>query len=195
MGRRIACFLPFLLLTGFLPCLHATILRSPEGRPLLAALGQDDRNDPLTEDEVQQIRDNAIHPNERIKLYIKFLGQRLDEIRQLSADPKGDNNRAQIRDKFEEFTHLCDELQDNLDTYDSEHADIRKALKDLVAASGKWPDALKIAPADPNYDFSRTTALEAAQSAADEAKQLSTEQEVYFQTHKDERHKNGNGPD
>lgn len=178
MSRRIACFLLLLLTAG-----------------CFARLGAQDQNDPLTEDEVQQVRDNAIHPDERIKLYIKFLGQRLDEIKHLSADPKADDNRAQIRDKFEEFTHLCYELQDNLDTYDAQHADIRKSLKDLVAATAKWPDALKVAPDDPNYDFSRTTALEAAKSATDQAKQLSIQQDVYFQTHKDERHKNGNGPD
>lgn len=177
MPRRIVCFLALLVLAGFGPRLHAQ-----------------NQNDPLTEDEIQQIRDNAINPNERIKLYVKFIGQRLDGIRQLVADPKSQNRNAQIRDKLEEFTRLCDELQDNLDTYDSAHADIRKSLKDLVAATAKWPDALNAAPADPSYDFSHKTALEAAQSATDQAKQLSDEQEKYFQEHKDERHKNGNGP-
>lgn len=178
MIRRIACFSILLLLAGAGQWAHAQ-----------------DQNDPLTEDETQQVRDNAIHPNERIKLYLKFLEQRLDEIKQLSPDARTDDNRAQIRDKYEEFTHLCDELQDNLETYDSAHADIRKALKDLLAASAKWPEQLNVAPADPNYDFSHKTALEAAQSAAEEAKQLSDEQEKYFLTHKDERHKNGAGPD
>lgn len=178
MSRRIACFLVLLLAGG-----------------ALSQLVAQDQNDPLTEDEVQQIRDNAIHPDDRIKLYTKFINQRLDELKHLSADPKGGNNPAEIRAKFEEFTHLCDELQDNLDTYDAQHADIRKSLKDLVASTAKWPDALNAVPGDPSYDFSRTTALEAAKSATDEAKQLSIQQDVYFQTHKSERHKNGNGPD
>lgn len=177
MPRRIACFLLLLLFAGVAQRLH------PQ-----------DQNDPLTEDEVQQIRDNKTNPDERIRLYIKFLGQRLDEIRKLTPDIKKDDAKAQIRDKLEEFTHLCDEIQDNLETYDAAHADIRKSLKDLVTASAKWPDLLNATPNDPSYDFSRKTALAAAQSASDEAKQLSTEQEAYFQVHKDERHKNGTGP-
>ena len=178
MLRRIACFLVVLLAFGLSARLHAQ-----------------DRTDPLTEDEVNQIRDNAIHPDERIKLYIRFIGERLDAVRQLVANRQAADRKAQIRAKLEEFTNLCDELQDNLDTYDSAHADIRKSLKDLVAASGKWPDTLHTVPADPAYEFSQKTAQEAAQSAADQAKHLATEQDVYFDTHKKERHGNGTGPD
>ena len=177
MSRRIACFLILLLAAASLSPLRAQ-----------------DQNDPLTEDEVQQVRDNAIHPDDRIKLFTRFINERLDEIKHLSADPTAKGARTEIRGKFDEFTHLCDELQDNLDTYDAQHADIRKSLKELVAATAKWPDVLKSVPDDPTYDFTRTTALEAARSATDQAKQLAIEQDVYFQTHKDERHKNGTGP-
>jgi hypothetical protein len=178
MVRRIACFLIVLLAAGSAVRLCA----------------QDDQ-DPLSQDEVQEIRDNAVHPNERIKLYMKFIEDRLTAIRELAGDPDVAHRKAQIRDKLEEFTHLCDELQDNLDTYDSAHADIRKSLKELVGASAKWPADLRAAGTDASYDFSLKTAQEAAQSASDEAKQLSTEQDAFFQAHKDERHKNGNGPD
>ncbi|HZZ39067.1 MAG TPA: hypothetical protein VFE06_08045 [Acidobacteriaceae bacterium] len=178
MVRRIACFLIVLLAAGSAVRLHAQ-----------------DNQDPLSDDEVQAIRDDASHPNDRVKLYMKFIDDRLTAIRQLAGDPDVAHRKAQIRDKLEEFTHLCDELQDNLDTYDSAHADIRKALKELVASTAKWPADLKAAGTDPSYDFSLKTAQEAAQSATEEAKQLSTEQDEYFQTHKDERHKNGNGPD
>ena len=177
MLRRIACFVIFLLAAGSAVRLCAQ-----------------DNQDPLTEDEVQAVRDNATHPNDRIKLYMKFIDERLTSIRELAGDPDAAHRKAQIRDKLEEFTHLCDELQDNLETYDSAHADIRKALKDLVASSAKWPAELNAAGNDSSYDFWQKTAQDAAQSASDEAKQLSTEQDEYFQTHKDERHKNGNGP-
>ena len=178
MSRRIAWLLALLVAVGCVARVYAQ-----------------DRNDPLTEDEINQIRDNKIHPDERIRLYIKFMGERLDAVRQLSADRHAPDRKAQIRDKLEEFTNLCDELQDNLETYDAAHADIRKSLKDLVAASGRWPDTLHAVPADQTYEFSQKTAMDAAQSAADEAKQLTTEQDVYFDTHKKERHGNGTGPD
>lgn len=153
-----------------------------------------DQNDPLTEDEIQQIRDNKTNPNERIKLYIKFIDERLGAIQQLAGPGKSAKEKAQIHDKLDEFTHLCDELQDNLDTYDEAHADIRKSLKDLVADTAKWPATLTEIGTDPSYDFSQKTAMEAAKSAADEAHQLSLEQDVYFDVHKKQRGGNGNGP-
>jgi hypothetical protein len=125
---------------------------------------------------------------------MKFIDDRLDAIKQLSGKGKSEREKAEVRAKLEEFTRLCDELQDNLDTYDAAHADIRKSLKDLVADTAKWPAALNAAGTDPSYDFSRKTALEAAQSATDEARQMAITQDGYFQMHKDERHKNGTGP-
>jgi hypothetical protein len=179
MQRLIRCFLPLVLLAGLAPHLRAQQNREP---------------DPLTDAESEEIRDNAVHPIDRIKLYMKFIDQRIGEIKQLANDPKINNRKGQLRSKLEELTRLCDELQDNLDTYDSAHADLRKALKDLVPASAKWPDVLNLGGADPAYDFSRKTALAAAQSVSDDAKQLQTAQEKYFAEHKDERNRNGSGP-
>ncbi|MGB0125569.1 MAG: hypothetical protein WBP63_19160, partial [Silvibacterium sp.] len=81
-----------------------------------------------------------------------------------------------------------------LDTFDEAHADIRKALKDLVPASAKWPDILNQASPDRTYDFSRKTALDAAQSTSDDAKKIYEDQKKYFAEHKDEAGKNGTGP-
>ena len=178
MSRRMTWFVLVLVFVGIIPCLHA----------------QMDPNDPLTEDEVQQIRDNRTNPNERIKLYIKFVDERLDSLKQLSAEPKGNDRGVQIRDKLEEFTRLCDELQDNLDMFDEAHADIRKSLKDLKQDSAKWAAILGGLPADQNYDFSQKMAEEAAQSAQDEAKQLAEEQDIFFTAHKNMRGKDGTGP-
>ena len=177
MPRRIACFILFLFAAGF-----------------VAQLRAQDQDDPLSEEEIQQVRDNKTNPNERIKLYMKFIDDRLDAIKQLSGKGKSEREKAEVRAKLEEFTRLCDELQDNLDTYDAAHADIRKSLKDLVADTAKWPGALNAAGTDPSYDFSRKTALEAAQSATDEARQMSISQDVYFDIHKKERGKTGTGP-
>ncbi len=152
------------------------------------------QDDTLTEDEIQEIRDNKTNPNERIKLYLKFIDQRLDALKQLAGSGKSAKEKAQIHDKFEEFTRLCDELQDNLDTYNEAHADIRRSLKDLVADTARWPTVLNAVGSDPSFDFSQKTALEAARSAADEAHQMSLEQQVYFDAHKKERGGTGTGP-
>jgi hypothetical protein len=178
MPRRFACLVfPLLIAAGF----------------SFTARAQN-TSDPLTEDEVQQIRDNKTNPNERIKLYIKFIDQRLDALKDLAGKGKSPHEKTDIHDKLEEFTRLCDELQDNLDTYNEAHADVRKSLKDLVTDTGRWPQQLQAVGSDPLFDFSQKTALEAAKSAAEQAHQLSLEQDVYFDAHKKERGKTGTGP-
>ncbi len=151
--------------------------------------------DPLTSQESDQIAELRDQPNERVKLYQKFIQQRIDAIKQLGSNPAGADLKAQLRAKYEEFTRLSDELQDNLDTFDDAHADIRKALKDLVPAAAKWPEVLNQAASDREYDFSRKTALDSAQSTSDDAQQIFDSQKKYFAEHKDERGKNGTGPD
>jgi hypothetical protein len=152
------------------------------------------KKDPLNEDEIDQVREFGDRPNERIKLYAKFIEQRITSIRQLSTDQKAENRPMLLRAKIEEFTRLVDELQDNLDTYDGQHADVRKSLKELVPASDKWEPALHLPPSDQNYEFARKTAIEAAQSINDQAKTLQKDQEKYFAEHKDQAGKNGTGP-
>ena len=160
--------------------------------PVIASPQQN--KDPLSEQESDQVAEVRDQPVARIKLYQKFIEQRIAAIKELGPNPKAEDRKAQLRARFEEFTRLSDELQDNLDTFDDAHADIRKALKDLVPASAKWPDILKQAADDPVYDFSRKTALDAAQSTSDEAKKLLESQTKYFAEHKDEAGKNGTGP-
>src|ERR1700743_2220833 len=146
----------------------------------MPSTGAQSKKDPLNEDEVDQVREFGDRPNERIKLFAKFIEQRITVIKQLSTDKRAENRSAELRAKFEEFTRLADELQDNLDTYDQEHADIRKALKDLVPESEKWEPALNLFGPDSGYDFARKTAVEAARSVTDQLKDLQKDQEKYF---------------
>ncbi len=150
--------------------------------------------DPLSEAQADQVREYGDRPNERIKLYLKFVEERVTSIRELSVDSHENNRPAELRAKYEEFTRLTDELADNLDSYASAHADVRKALKGVLEACPKWPDVLRKAPVDPAYEFVRRTAVDAATSSMDDAKRLLAEQETYFAAHKDEAGKNGKAP-
>ena len=159
----------------------------------LCALGQHPK-DPLTEAQADQVREYGDRPNDRIKLYLKFVEERAAAIRELSVDSHENNRPAELRAKYEEFTRLTDELSDNIDSYTTAHADIRKALKAVVEASPKWPDILRKAPVDAVYEFVRRTALDAATSSVDESKKLLADQDAYFAAHKDEAGKNGKAP-
>jgi gas vesicle protein len=156
-------------------------------------LGQRAR-DPLSDEETDQVREVADRPVDRIKLYMKFIDQRVASMKQLNANPKAHGRIVAFRNTLDEFTRLVDELAENLDTYDDRHSDVRKALKDLVPDTQKWLDALNEPPQDAANDFARKTALDAAQSLADQSKKLQADQEKYFAEHKNERGKNGTGP-
>jgi hypothetical protein len=184
-------FTRFLTFRPLAACAALLLLLSPWCSIALHA--QSDK-DPLSDNEVDQIRELRDQPVERVKLYLKFIEERIAAIKEIGANPRAADRKAELRAKLEEFTRLSDELQDNLDTFDEAHADIRKALKDLVPASAKWQDIIKLATPDPAYDFSQETALDSAQSTVDEAKEMLQSQQKYFAEHKDEANKNGTGP-
>jgi hypothetical protein len=152
------------------------------------------QKDPLNEAQADQVRELGDRPNDRIKLYLKFVEERIAAIRELSVDSHENSRPAELRAKFEEFTRLTDELADNIDSYTTDHADVRKALKAVLEASPKWPDALRKPPADPAYEFPRKTALDAAISTTDDTRKLLADQDAYFAAHKDEAGKNGKAP-
>jgi hypothetical protein len=129
----------------------------------------------------------ADQPNERVKLYIKFIEQRTDEIHHAVRHPATQHPGVEIHDQMQELTRLVDELQDNLDAYDESHSDIRKSLKVLLEHAAKWPGALNEPPGSPVYDFDRRTAREAVDNLAQAAAALMKSQEEYFGKHKPEK--------
>lgn len=141
--------------------------------------------DPLKPAEEEQVRAASDEPNDRVKLYIKFLEQRTDSIHATMRHPATQHPGADIHNALEQFTRLTDELADNLDAYDESHTDIRKSLKFLLEHSAKWPAILKEPQPSPEYDFARKTALDAADSLTDAATKLQTSQLDYFAKHKE----------
>jgi hypothetical protein len=152
----------------------------------LAAHGQTSK-DPLTNDEVEKVRDTGADPAQRIKLYMKFIEQRTTEIHKVASNARAQSPGMQIHNLLEEFTRLADELQDNLETYSEDHSDMRKTLRELVDKSSKWESSLQEPKASQDYDFARKTALDTAQSTTELAKKVLDAQEQYFATHKGQK--------
>ena len=152
------------------------------------------KQDPLNDAEVDQVREVADQPVARVKLFMKFISQRTDAIQEMVGDTKIQNKPAKLHTLMEEYTRLVDELQDNLDSYDQTHSDVRKALKDLVPASEKWLSVINMPPPDPTYDFTRKTAEEAGQSLVEQARQLQTDQLKWFAAHKHDKDNADYGP-
>jgi hypothetical protein len=117
---------------------------------LLAVSAAAKKRDPLTEPEADQLREVAMEPYQRIKLLITFTEARLSAIDQVRVDPKLGNERGtRIHDLLEDFSSLMDEINDNLDQYESRKLGkdsiklYHKGLKELIAADERFDLKLK----------------------------------------------------
>ena len=85
--------------------------------------------EPLTQAEIDQIRDASWEPKQRLTLYVQFTRARLVKLEEMRNDPKTKNRPRQTHDLLDDFQLLYDELNDNIDTYVDRKDDIRKPLK------------------------------------------------------------------
>jgi soluble cytochrome b562 len=163
---------------------------------LLSTVAFARRRDPLTDAETDQLRQARLEPLKRLKLFGKFAETRLDTIDQSLNDPKQAPERpAKIHDLLEDFGSIVDEINDNLDMYqsdnkldDEQHKQYRKGLKELVAEEGKLRARLRTLQhdieSDPKlksesqaYIFALQDADSALRLSLDTAKQYLTEKE------------------
>jgi hypothetical protein len=167
---------------------------TPASRPLcLAAVllltgswAQAQRHrDPLTQAEIDQIRDASWEPTQRLALYVQFARTRLVKLEQMRSDPKTKDRAQQTHDLLDDFQLLYDELNDNIDTYVDRHDDIRKPLKVVIAADTEFQAklrALKEAADVPRaessiYEFVLSNALDTVDGSAEDHRKLLDDQE------------------
>lgn len=90
--------------------------------------------DPLTDAEVDQMRETADFPNKRLELLVKFARERIFEIESAQAESK----TKTIHDTLQDFITILDEIEDNIDMYGAHNADMRKGLKLVIEADSEW---------------------------------------------------------
>ena len=148
---------------------------------MIAAMAAGERRrDPLTQAEIDQVRDASWEPQQRLGLYMKFARSRLVGLEQMRNDPKTKDRAAQTHDKLDDFLLIYDELNDNVDTYLNRKDDIRKPLKLIIEADTEFQAklrALKDAadiPAEEvkTYEFTLSNAIDTLDSSAEEHRQL-----------------------
>ena len=125
----------------------------------------------LSEKEEEAVRDAADDPARRVAVYQSIIEARIKRIQDILADKRAQGRREDIRESMSEITGLVDELEDNLDEYDSKHRDLRKPLPKLLDATLRWESVLKQPPADDRYELVRKLAVE---SVADIRKTLTS---------------------
>jgi hypothetical protein len=114
MKYSLTCWLPI--------CLIATVAAIP-------AFGQ---RDFLTPDEVEKVRD-AQEPNARLKLYLLFARQRMDQLQQLFAKEKKGRS-IMARELLEDYAGIIDAI-------DSVSDDALKRKVDIAAGTNAVNDA------------------------------------------------------
>ncbi|GAC1357939.1 MAG: hypothetical protein NVSMB3_04840 [Acidobacteriaceae bacterium] len=137
----------------------------------------------LSEGEVEQLREAAYVPNDRIAVFIKFLDARAKTIQELIAKPRRPGREDDLHDLFEQFNSIADELNDNLDDYGPRHRDIRKQLPKLLEATDRWSTALRSATDSETYNLARKLALESVRDVRQECTRLVEDQRTYFAAH------------
>jgi hypothetical protein len=137
----------------------------------------------LSEGEIEQLREAAYFPNDRVLVFIKLLDARNKAIQDLFAHPRKPGREQDTHDLLEQFTDIADELNDNLDDYGPNHRDIRKALPKLIEATERWSSNIKQPPENTAYDVSRKLALEAIRDLREEATRLVEDQKTWFAAH------------
>jgi ABC-type transporter Mla subunit MlaD len=153
--------------------------------PLAAQL--DTKQDPLTPDQQEQIAEAGIDPVARVDLFVKFLDERTDIIRSLIKRAKSPARSQRLAGDLHQFGALMDELGDNLDVYSQRNADLRKSLKSLNEGVQRWQGILHDLPSEPGFDLSLKDALASVKDLASQTKQLTTDQEAYFNAHPDQK--------
>jgi hypothetical protein len=144
------------------------------------------RKDPLTEQQQEAVREAGDQPLERVKLFVGYVDDRAKDIHSINADPIAQNKTARIHNLLDEFTRLCDDLQDNMDQYDEQHADLRKVLKEIITKTDEWGKVLEEPKPSTQYDFIRKTAIESNQSAHEAAVKMLADEEKYIAEKKKE---------
>jgi len=137
----------------------------------------------MSEGEIEQLRDSAYYPSDRILVFIKLLDARNKKIQDLFAQPRKPGREQDTHDLLEQFTDIADELNDNLDDYGPHHRDLRKVLPKLIDATERWASNIKQPPEDAAYDLSRKLALEAIRDIREEATHLVEDQKTWFAAH------------
>jgi hypothetical protein len=153
----------------------------------VALSAQKEKREPLTETQQDQIAEAGIDPVARVDLYVKFLDEHADTIRGLIKRAKSPARARRIDNELQDFAALLDELGDNLDVYSGRKADLRKSLRGLNDGIGRWQGVLHDLPSEAGFELSLKEALESSNDLADQAKQVTADQEAYFKAHPDEK--------
>lgn len=150
---------------------------------IMPAYGQKG-DDALSQREVDQLRDAAFEPTERLKVFTAILNSRQKRIEDLLAKRKNHTDYPEdMHDALDQFGKIIDELNDNLDDYERRHRDIRRDLPKLMAATERWSTTLRSVGENEAFNVVRRIAMDDVKDTSTLASSLSTDLTAYFKAH------------
>ena len=144
-----------------------------------------DTDGAMSQAEIESLRDASYMPVNKIKAFEKMLDDREHRIDELLKKGRGPGNALEMHDAMEQLGAIADELNDNLDDYNSKHRDVRKALPKLVQATERWSTSLRAAGEDDRYNVVRRIALDTLKDTRSLAEEMEASQQAYFKEHPD----------
>lgn len=143
------------------------------------------KHDPLTSEEIDQLREVALEPEKRLKLLADFARLRLTAIEEARTPKKpATENPRSLHDLMEDFLAVYDELDENIGMYEDRQSDLRKALKPVLLADNEFHARLEglqhnLTPEErTECDFVISSVVEAISMGTVEHKKLLLEQEA-----------------
>jgi hypothetical protein len=97
--------------------------------------------DPLTDREVNQMRDSAQDPKKRVELLIGFSKERMQAIESLRVAAKP-CTEGQIADLLSDLATLIDEMDDNIAMYNGHSEDLRHPLRQVLDVEAEMQQKL-----------------------------------------------------
>jgi len=163
----------------------------------LPVVAEQHHRDPLSDLEIDKLRDSAQEPEARLKLYIEFARTRLEKLEQVHADEKTLNRDELTRSALQDFLDVYDELNTNVDTFADRGDDLRKALKPVIEADTEFGSKLRAFKSSlgarpesaKDFTFLLGSALDAIDAGMKDHRDLLAEQEETFKhKKKDKKH-------
>jgi hypothetical protein len=146
------------------------------------------RRDPLTSKEVDELREAAVDPPERLKIWIRIAKARMDNLEDARDNPGRKAERAKLtHDLLEDLGNIADEISDNIENFDRENLDERKPLPDVIAMATDFQAKLrqlkqqvrsdpKFAEEYTTYDATLDNTIDSVNSLGDVARQTLQDQ-------------------
>ncbi len=157
--------------------------------------------DPLNDKEVDDLREAAQEPEKRMKLLISYANARMEMIQQLRSDPKlAKENGEKVQELLDAVASLVDEVDDNLDMYNTRSEDLRKPLKAVIAMDSDFQLKLRTlketsTPADLKvYGLTLEDAMDSVNESGDSARSMLQDQITKRGKAKEEKEKPEKAP-